>query len=578
MPCAFTTLDFLLSANVNKLAFLFVFVSCSNGEHNEKTDRAHIRSKNTAEPWRTALFGGRTASRRAEAAERRRPGAEAVCGPREQKREQAACLRQGGFGENTDQITIQYLQHSLVCGFSQHCRPQEQKNLQRTDGRQSFLRSEVLDLMTSDIICHKQGIPSCPDSAATERRLTDLLLLWFSLVSYVPTCHSFRRSVQEDQLYHQCALSISDYVDLCHGWSVCSASDFTHTLRSLSSPYVERSLPEDVLIFSPLNTDNGAAVTAGCQRSGAGFVCPGSVQARSDAEDNMQSLVLLIWTLSLVFTVKGRHPTCHFLLELERDRTDCVTRLNQENETEDTGAECGGLWDSVACWDRAQVGQTVVIPCPRALRTVFSRDGNISRTCTSEGWSDVFPNISSVCGADTSHDKLLFYVLVQALYTVGHSLSLLALTTGAPSSASAGKESGCHPRQHTSFQSHINNITRSAYFHLRTISGLRPSLTPHTTAILRPSLTPHTTAILRPSLTPHTTAILRPSLTPHTTAILVHSLVTSRIDYCNSLLFGLPNKSLQKLQLLQNSAACIITRTPSFHRITPILQQLPGSP
>uniref|UniRef100_A0A8C5I796 Vasoactive intestinal peptide receptor 2 n=1 Tax=Gouania willdenowi TaxID=441366 RepID=A0A8C5I796_GOUWI len=91
---------------------------------------------------------------------------------------------------------------------------------------------------------------------------------------------------------------------------------------------------------------------------------------------------------------------------------------------------CKGTWDNIACWDGAEFGMTVTIPCPRVLRIVFGRNGNISRNCTSAGWSDVFPNITSVCGSDTSQDKLVFYVVVQTLYTLGHSLSLIALTTG----------------------------------------------------------------------------------------------------------------------------------------------------
>lgn len=37
---------------------------------------------------------------------------------------------------------------------------------------------------------------------------------------------------------------------------------------------------------------------------------------------------------------------------------------------------------------------------------ISSPAGNISRNCTTAGWSDVFPNITSVCGADTSQDKV----------------------------------------------------------------------------------------------------------------------------------------------------------------------------
>ncbi|KAG5274109.1 hypothetical protein AALO_G00159280 [Alosa alosa] len=89
-----------------------------------------------------------------------------------------------------------------------------------------------------------------------------------------------------------------------------------------------------------------------------------------------------------------------------------------------------------------------------------------------------------------------------------------------------------------SFSFHIQSITKTAFFHLRNISRLRPSLT------------------------------------DSVTETLIHAFVTSRLVYCNGVLSGLPNKALDRLQYVQNSAARVLTHTKPWQHITPILKKL----
>ena len=86
--------------------------------------------------------------------------------------------------------------------------------------------------------------------------------------------------------------------------------------------------------------------------------------------------------------------------------------------------------------------------------------------------------------------------------------------------------------QHTTMDQQINNICRSTHFHLRNIHTIRKMLT-------------------------------KPAA-----AQLVHSLVTSRLDYCNSLLYGLPDKLLNRLQRIQNIACRIVCQIQRTDNIT----------
>ncbi|KAI4888354.1 hypothetical protein NFI96_032617, partial [Prochilodus magdalenae] len=58
------------------------------------------------------------------------------------------------------------------------------------------------------------------------------------------------------------------------------------------------------------------------------------------------------------------------------------------------------------------------------------------------------------------------------------------------------------------------------------------------------------------------------------TQLLVQSLVLSRLDYCNSLLAGLPLRAIRPLQLVQNAAARLIFNLPKFTHVTPLLRSL----
>ena len=67
---------------------------------------------------------------------------------------------------------------------------------------------------------------------------------------------------------------------------------------------------------------------------------------------------------------------------------------------------------------------------------------------------------------------------------------------------------------------------------------------------------------------------LRKYLDVMTTNRLTHAFVISKLDYCNSLLCGLPSRETAQLQKIQNTAARIATLTKKREHIAPILRKL----
>ena len=89
-----------------------------------------------------------------------------------------------------------------------------------------------------------------------------------------------------------------------------------------------------------------------------------------------------------------------------------------------------------------------------------------------------------------------------------------------------------------SFSDQINSVSKSCHFHIRDIRRIR-------------------------HLLPLFTA-----------TALANSLVSSKLDYCNSLYSGISQSNLNKLQRIQNSLARVITNTSKYQHITPTLKKL----
>ena len=90
------------------------------------------------------------------------------------------------------------------------------------------------------------------------------------------------------------------------------------------------------------------------------------------------------------------------------------------------------------------------------------------------------------------------------------------------------------------YERHVSEICKSAFYHIRNISHARRYLN------------------------------------VEFTEKLVHALVTSRLDNCNAVLFGLPDYLIKRLQYVLNAATRLVSLTNKYNHITPIMKNYIG--
>ena len=67
---------------------------------------------------------------------------------------------------------------------------------------------------------------------------------------------------------------------------------------------------------------------------------------------------------------------------------------------------------------------------------------------------------------------------------------------------------------------------------------------------------------------------IRKYVSKDNTKTLIHAFISTRVDYCNSLLYGLSEYQLNKLQCVQNMCARLICNESKYCHTTPLLVDL----
>ncbi len=67
---------------------------------------------------------------------------------------------------------------------------------------------------------------------------------------------------------------------------------------------------------------------------------------------------------------------------------------------------------------------------------------------------------------------------------------------------------------------------------------------------------------------------IRKFLTREATETLIHAFIFSHLDYCNGLLYDLPDYQIAKLQRIQNMAARLVFKLPKFSHVTHLMVEL----